>query len=115
MKMISRRASFDICVDAFTIMSARILFRSSLVEYLVIANLYSASKKVNLDSEIAESNEDDRSPSANREFRAEPTREITPSESKTVERMTLVARDWDSALRIPFMEICPVYAGPPAL
>ena len=49
-KTTSRRASFTTCVVELTIISARIFFRSSTVEFLEMTNLYSASKKVNFDS-----------------------------------------------------------------
>jgi hypothetical protein len=57
----------------------------------------------------------ERRPSDKRELRAEPTKEITPKESRTVERITLVASDCDNARRMPIMESEPLYAGPPAL
>jgi len=106
-KIISLRASLTTCVVALTTISARIFLRSSTVEFREIANLYSASKKVNLDSEIAELNEEDLRPSDRRELSAEPTKEITPRESKTVERITLVDNECDNALRMPFMECEP--------
>jgi hypothetical protein len=86
-------------------MSARIFLRASVVESREIANLYSASKKVNLDSESAELKADERRPSDKRELSAEPTKEITPRESRTVERMTLIASDCDSVLRISIMDV----------
>ncbi|MEY4153115.1 MAG: hypothetical protein RL470_1174, partial [Actinomycetota bacterium] len=59
------------------------------------------------DSDIAELKPEERKPSDRREFSADPTKEVTPSERRTVERMTFVASDCDSALRIPFMESGP--------
>jgi hypothetical protein len=78
-------------------MSASIFLRSSTVEFLEITNLYSASKKVNRDSAREEDNEADLMPSESLEYSAEPESETTPSERKTVERITFVASDCASA------------------
>jgi hypothetical protein len=81
-------------------MSARIFFRSSTVEFLEITNLYSASNKVNLDSARDEDNEADLMPSESLEYSADPESETTPRESRTVERITFVASDCESVLRM---------------
>ena len=94
---ISCRASFTIWVVELTMISASIFLRASTVEFREITNLYSASKKVNLDSAIEEESAADRIPSDSREYNAEPASDTTPSERSTVERITLVASDCASA------------------